>query len=279
MELSSIKRWAENMETFNILMRKTQYPSMSVVVDEFPKDVYNTYIEKLVKRGRSYGVDVDVHKAKDDTEAFHAVYKDASDPKIKGILSFVSYAACDESEFACCIPADEDIDVKSAMTYGLFMRDDALEERAPIVVDTVSSALKCIAWNKEKDDVVFNKVLLVCKDKHSERALSHFFRVKGSHVFDFCVESGDDVNKDLVDVFDLIVTDLPNGMTLPPSLFNEGQTVLDLTANLGKDENLHGCLEDFDATCEATGKDGYVTDMAHGLGDLTAVTLFSRLYK
>lgn len=228
------------------------------------------YLRQLVKCADKYGAKIETLSCSGLQGAYKSISELKNNPEIDGIIILSSFKNGDDQFLKNYIPMPLDIDCASAVSLGhmLYDRSETFYRSAPC---TAGAIYKLLTYNGV--DVAGKRVGVVGRSPRVGRPVSQLMSIANATVTLYHSKS----DLSYLTQEDIVISAIGKPKFLKANLFREGQIVID--AGINTDENGKLCGDvDYDEVCKVIGDSGAITPVPNGVGPLTNVVLFSKLF-
>ena len=228
------------------------------------------YLKQLIKCANKYGAEIDVHSCSGLQDAYKNISMLKNDSRIDGIIVLSSFKKGDDQFLKNYIPMPLDIDCASAVSLGhmLYDRSETFYRSAPC---TAGAIYKLLTYNGV--DVAGKRVGVVGRSSSVGRPVAQLMSIADATVTMYHSKS----DLSYLAQEDVVISAIGKPKFLKANLFREGQTVVDAGINVDENGKLCGDV-DYDEVCKVLGDSGAITPVPNGVGPLTNVVLFSKLF-
>lgn len=228
------------------------------------------YLKQLIKCANKYGAEIDVHSCSGLQDAYKNISMLKNDSRIDGIIVLSSFKKGDDQFLKNYIPMPLDIDCASAVSLGhmLYDRSETFYRSAPC---TAGAIYKLLTYNSV--DVAGKRVGVVGRSSRVGRPVAQLMSIADATVTMY--HSKSDLSS--LTQEDVVISAIGKPKFLKANLFREGQVVVDAGINVDENGKLCGDV-DYEEVCKVLGDSGAITPVPNGVGPLTNVVLFSKLF-
>ena len=251
---------------------KVVTPTLGCIIAE--KDDSNkadwVYLRQLVKCADKYGAKTETLSCSGLQGAYKSISELKNNPEIDGIIVLSSFKKGDDQFLKNYIPMPLDIDCASAVSLGhmLYDRSETFYRGAPC---TAGAIYKLLTYNGV--DVTGKRVGVIGRSPRVGRPASQIMSIANATVTLY--HSKSDLSS--LTQEDIVISAIGKPKFLKANLFREGQIVVDAGINVDENGKLCGDV-DYDEVCKVLGDSGAITSVPNGVGPLTNVVLFSKLF-
>lgn len=228
------------------------------------------YLKQLTKCANKYGAEIEALPCSDLQGAYKNILELKNNPRIDGIIVLSSFKKGDDQFLKNYIPMPLDIDCASAVSLGhmLYDRSETFYRGAPC---TAGAIYKLLTYNGI--DVTGKRVGVVGRSPRVGRPVSQLMSIANATVTLY--HSKSDLSS--LTQEDVVISAIGKPKFLKANLFREGQIVVDAGINVDENGKLCGDV-DYDEVYKVLGDSGAITPVPNGVGPLTNVVLFSKLF-
>lgn len=228
------------------------------------------YLKQLIKCANKYGAEIDVHSCSGLQDAYKNISMLKNDSRIDGIIVLSSFKKGDDQFLKNYIPMPLDIDCASAVSLGhmLYDRSETFYRSAPC---TAGAIYKLLTYNGV--DVAGKRVGVVGRSSRVGRPVAQLMSIADATVTMYHSKS----DLSYLAQEDVVISAIGKPKFLKANLFREGQVVVDAGINVDENGKLCGDV-DYEEVCKVLGDSGAITPVPNGVGPLTNVVLFSKLF-
>lgn len=228
------------------------------------------YLKQLIKCANKYGAEIDVHSCSGLQDAYKNISMLKNDSRIDGIIVLSSFKKGDDQFLKNYIPMPLDIDCASAVSLGhmLYDRSETFYRSAPC---TAGAIYKLLTYNGV--DVAGKRVGVVGRSSRVGRPVAQLMSIADATVTMYHSKS----DLSYLAQEDVVISAIGKPKFLKANLFREGQVVVDAGINVDENGKLCGDV-DYEEVCKVLGDSGAITPVPNGVGPLTNVILFSKLF-
>lgn len=228
------------------------------------------YLKQLIKCANKYGAEIDVHSCSGLQDAYKNISMLKNDSRIDGIIVLSSFKKGDDQFLKNYIPMPLDIDCASAVSLGhmLYDRSETFYRSAPC---TAGAIYKLLTYNGV--DVAGKRVGVVGRSSRVGRPVAQLMSIADATVTMY--HSKSDLSSLAQE--DVVISAIGQPKFLKANLFKGGQVVVDAGINVDENGKLCGDV-DYEEVCKVLGDSGAITPVPNGVGPLTNVVLFSKLF-
>lgn len=228
------------------------------------------YLKQLIKCANKYGAEIDVHSCSGLQDAYKNISMLKNDSRIDGIIVLSSFKKGDDQFLKNYIPMPLDIDCASAVSLGhmLYDRSETFYRSAPC---TAGAIYKLLTYNGV--DVAGKRVGVVGRSSRVGRPVAQLMSIADATVTMYHSKS----DLSYLAQEDVVISAIGKPKFLKANLFREGQVVVDAGINVDENGKLCGGV-DYEEVCKVLGDSGAITPVPNGVGPLTNVVLFSKLF-
>lgn len=228
------------------------------------------YLKQLIKCANKYGAEIGVHSCSGLQDAYKNISMLKNDSRIDGIIVLSSFKKGDDQFLKNYIPMPLDIDCASAISLGhmLYDRSETFYRSAPC---TAGAIYKLLTYNGV--DVAGKRVGVVGRSSRVGRPVAQLMSIADATVTMYHSKS----DLSYLAQEDVVISAIGKPKFLKANLFREGQVVVDAGINVDENGKLCGDV-DYDEVCKVLGDSGAITPVPNGVGPLTNVVLFSKLF-
>lgn len=228
------------------------------------------YLKQLIKCANKYGAEIDVHSCSGLQDAYKNISMLKNDSRIDGIIVLSSFKKSDDQFLKNYIPMPLDIDCASAVSLGhmLYDRSETFYRSAPC---TAGAIYKLLTYNGV--DVTGKRVGVVGRSSRVGRPVAQLMSIADATVTMYHSKS----DLSYLAQEDVVISAIGKPKFLKANLFREGQVVVDAGINIDENGKLCGDV-DYEEVCKVLGDSGAITPVPNGVGPLTNVVLFSKLF-
>lgn len=228
------------------------------------------YLKQLIKCANKYGAEIDVHSCSGLQDAYKNISMLKNDSRIDGIIVLSSFKKGDDQFLKNYIPMPLDIDCASAVSLGhmLYDRSETFYRSAPC---TAGAIYKLLTYNGV--DVTGKRVGVVGRSSRVGRPVAQLMSIADATVTMYHSKS----DLSYLAQEDVVISAIGKPKFLKANLFKEEQVVVDAGINVDENGKLCGDV-DYEEVCKVLGDSGAITPVPNGVGPLTNVVLFSKLF-
>ncbi len=228
------------------------------------------YLKQLIKCANKYGAEIELLPCSGLQDAYKSISELKNNPRINGIIILSSFKKGDDQFLKNYIPMPLDIDCASAVSLGhmLYDRSETFYRGAPC---TAGAIYKLLTYNGV--DVTGKRVGVVGRSPRVGRPVSQLMSIANATVTLY--HSKSDLSSLAQE--DIVISAIGKPKFLKANLFRKGQIVVDAGINVDENGKLCGDV-DYDEVCKVLGDSGAITPVPNGVGPLTNVVLFSKLF-
>lgn len=228
------------------------------------------YLKQLIKCANKYGAEIELLPCSGLQDAYKSISELKNNPRIDGIIILSSFKKGDDQFLKNYIPMPLDIDCASAVSLGhmLYDRSETFYRGAPC---TAGAIYKLLTYNGV--DVTGKRVGVVGRSPRVGRPVSQLMSIANATVTLY--HSKSDLSSLAQE--DIVISAIGKPKFLKANLFRKGQIVVDAGINVDENGKLCGDV-DYDEVCKVLGDSGAITPVPNGVGPLTNVVLFSKLF-
>lgn len=260
----------EALESFTINPYRDAHPLLYVIIKDESDDGNASYLKMLKKKSEKYGSRLCVIKAPTMVEAIGSLASIKQDPNAYGVMILGSYGPSEDAIIHNMIPSRLDIDCNSANAYGMFVKSTSQVGYR----DAPCTAVACYKFLEYEDFPLSGaRVGIVGRSFRVGRPLAGILTSKNATVTLY--NSHSDLS--MLKSEHVVVTAIGKPRFFTADMFVPGQWVIDVGINVDDDGKICGDV-DFDNVCKTLGKHGAITPVPKGVGPLTNVIVFSKLF-
>ena len=270
MEFLTPDRIISELEDKAIFPFRILSPTLGAIIKENPPADEIYYLNSLKKKAEKYGAIIQEYKVDSSAEAGQAILELRSNPRVCGIIILSDYGNANKG-LREMIPVRLDIDCCSSKALGHLMTSDSptgyrLAPCAPV------AAYKYLEY--ENYDLAGKKIAVLGRSLRVGRPLGEILCQRNGTVCIYHSKSGEINLSD----YDVVITAMGKPKTLNKEYWKDGieKTKYIIDIGIANDEN--GNLSGDCDTQDFVDCDVKITPVPGGVGKLTVVILFSKLF-
>ena len=258
------------LENFSIYPYQSAKPRLCVLVKSDASKDNESYLNSIMRCAEKYRCEVKTNLVSNMVEAITVMTRIRIEMLCSGILVLGNFGENENAALAGMIPPRVDVDCVSSAMYGMFATSTSpiAYRNAPC---TAVACYKMLEYEGYKIDGA--SVGIVGRSLKVGRPLAEILISKGATTTIY--NSHSDLST--LKTHDVVVVATGKPKLITGDLLSKGQWIIDVGINIGPDGKLCGDV-DFESACKKIGDEGAITPVPGGVGPLTNVVLFSKLF-
>lgn len=272
---SVIEKAIYRLESTAILPFKDLAPTLAIIIhgDSTSHPADYSYLRSLMKAGSVYGADIHVYPCFNEIQVSDTIVELTGKPDLYGIMIISDFGEATRGMYNM-IPSRLDIDGLSTLSIGKLVgsTNPIAYRNAPPTPIAVLKILQELMVERQ-DTLVGKKIAIIGRSLRVGRPLQEILIQQDASVMMF--HSKSPVPADKFDKFDIIISAMGKPKYIDSTKVNpQGKILIDVGINIDENGKICGDM-DYE---NLKGYASYITPVPNGVGPMTTVCLFAKLF-